>query len=1045
MRSKSKNSTSEDSFTALSDLIADPVVIIDRTGKLLAANRSVKEATGFDHAEFVGKGFLELDFLDQESKTIAAKNLEKRMKGFDVEPYEIKLTSKNGEIKYFETRGKKIKYDGKSVNLVVFHDITQRKHSQELLKTELENKCKDLMEREEKLRSIFDSSPDAIAVCNLNGSIVDCNPAALDMFGYSTKEEVIGKGPLESVAKNDHQRVMKNLKRTLAQGSMKNVAYTFLGKDGREFFGELSASLIKDASGNAAGFVAMIKDVTERKNAEAALRESEEKHRKLFEESMDAIFVADAKTGIIVDCNPAASELVGREKSELVDQHQSIIHPREQMEGGFTRGFKQHLREQASVLETQIITKTGEIKDVAIKASLLQLKGKRLMQGTFRDITGRKLMEQALRDSKEKFHGIANSVRDTIILVDDEARVIYWNPAAEKTFGYSAEEATGKDVHELVVPQKMCEEAKENIKNGVRQFAETGSGILTTENVELIGRRKDGSEFPVKLSLAPIRLQGKWNAVGVAKDITLRKQNEKRLQEAEKRYHALFDQAPLGILVIDPATAGIVEFNEVTHRQLGYSREEFATLHISDFEDTEKPDETRGRIDRIMREGWDEFETKHRTKDGKIRNVVVAVQAIELSDKKLLLCIFHDVTEEKRMQDALREEHYKLEAIANSIGAGFVVISKDYRILWANKFIREYKGDVDGKFCYATLNSLDAPCPDCGVKKVFEQGALSDSHEYTSIDIRGNPYWVELIATPIKDADGKVETAIEVCIDITEKKNMQSKLADYSRNLEKIIEERTEQLRQTQDKLIKSERLAAIGELASMVGHDLRNPLTSIKNATYYLKKKQSSGSDYHIKKMLEVIDSAIAHADKIIYDLLDYSREIQLEPVNCSPRSLLKEALSMVHVPERVKIIDATKEGHVIKADKAKIVRVFVNLVKNAVEAMPEGGTLQVKSTQADGNVEISFVDTGKGISKETMAKLFSPLVTTKAQGMGFGLAICKRVVEAHQGRITVQSVEDKGSTFTITIPIKPELKNGGEETWVNMPESLLSTTTKT
>jgi signal transduction histidine kinase len=126
-------------------------------------------------------------------------------------------------------------------------------------------------------------------------------------------------------------------------------------------------------------------------------------------------------------------------------------------------------------------------------------------------------------------------------------------------------------------------------------------------------------------------------------------------------------------------------------------------------------------------------------------------------------------------------------------------------------------------------------------------------------------------------------------------------------------------------------------------------------------------------------------------------------------------------------------------------MVRVFVNLIKNAVDAMPEGGMLQVKSHQTDGNVEISFADTGIGLPEGNLAKLFSPLVTTKAQGMGFGLAICKRMVEAHGGKITVESALGKGSTFTITLPIEPKSDAGGETTWINMPESLLSTTTKT
>jgi signal transduction histidine kinase len=273
----------------------------------------------------------------------------------------------------------------------------------------------------------------------------------------------------------------------------------------------------------------------------------------------------------------------------------------------------------------------------------------------------------------------------------------------------------------------------------------------------------------------------------------------------------------------------------------------------------------------------------------------------------------------------------------------------------------------------------------------------------------------------------RIETKTSVRIDLTEKKNLQNRLAGCTHNLENTVKERTEQLQQTQDKLLKSERLAAIGELAGMVGHDLRNPLTAIKNATYFIRKKLPPDSDETIKDMFKILDSAILHSDKIINDLLQYSRDIQLELVECTSKSLLEEALSLIKVPCRVKIVDKTQKEPLFEADKNKIAMVFVNLLKNAIDAIPTIGNIKIKSAYTNGNVEISFADTGIGISKEKLSTLFSPLITTKAQGMGFGLAICKRMVEAHQGRITVESTLGKGTTFTITLPLEPKPQNEG------------------
>jgi len=298
-------------------------------------------------------------------------------------------------------------------------------------------------------------------------------------------------------------------------------------------------------------------------------------------------------------------------------------------------------------------------------------------------------------------------------------------------------------------------------------------------------------------------------------------------------------------------------------------------------------------------------------------------------------------------------------------------------------------------------------------KLVWQIAVANSSKEYTKEDVRV----VECLATLY---------AIAI-----QRRHIEDQLQEYANSLEAKVAERTKQLEEANQRLVRAERLAAIGELAGIVGHDLRNPLTGIKTAAYYLRLKKSKDLDDTCKELLEVIDHAITHADKIISDLQDYAREMQLELVDCSPRAIMQEALTVVRIPDRVKLIDSTLDAPLIRADKTKMARVFINIIRNAVDAMPEGGTLQIKSIQKNGNVEISFADTGIGIPEETLSKLFSPLVTTKAQGMGFGLAICKRMVDAHQGSITVQSFKGQGSTFTVTIPIKPKGKN--EAKWIS------------
>ena len=170
---------------------------------------------------------------------------------------------------------------------------------------------------------------------------------------------------------------------------------------------------------------------------------------------------------------------------------------------------------------------------------------------------------------------------------------------------------------------------------------------------------------------------------------------------------------------------------------------------------------------------------------------------------------------------------------------------------------------------------------------------------------------------------------------------------------------------------------------------------------------------------MLNIIDSSVEQANKIVNDLLDFSREMPLELEECTPKSLVAYSLLPMKIPVNVKITDRTESSPNIWVDISKIQRVFVNLIQNAIEAMHNGGTLEISSRQNKGNVDFYFQDTGDGMSGEVVDKIFTPLFTTKAKGMGFGLAICKRIVDAHGGKITVESDLRKGTKFIVSLPV--------------------------
>jgi len=228
------------------------------------------------------------------------------------------------------------------------------------------------------------------------------------------------------------------------------------------------------------------------------------------------------------------------------------------------------------------------------------------------------------------------------------------------------------------------------------------------------------------------------------------------------------------------------------------------------------------------------------------------------------------------------------------------------------------------------------------------------------------------------------------------------------------------ELEQVQQKLIRAERLAAVGELASGVGHELRNPLNVIRNCAYLLKMTLT-GKDAEALKTVAVLDKQVDVANKIITDLLDFTRITPPSPVRVDLKTIINECLSWITIPSQV-IVKANLNGVApVRTDPEQISRVFANIIANAIQAMNAGaGELNIETGEAAGFVWIRFRDTGCGISAANLERIFEPLFTTKHKGIGLGLAISKRLVEENGGKIEVYSREGEGATFTVKLPLE-------------------------
>jgi signal transduction histidine kinase len=318
--------------------------------------------------------------------------------------------------------------------------------------------------------------------------------------------------------------------------------------------------------------------------------------------------------------------------------------------------------------------------------------------------------------------------------------------------------------------------------------------------------------------------------------------------------------------------------------------------------------------------------------------------------------------------------------------------------------------DIKNKIMYLNATALKILKME---KVLFLQQDIRDVFEslfnYSLNENDGNPYLeyegliYQVREYTVEDWQKVSRSKIFILDDVTE-------LVKYSKDLEVMVEEKTQRLRE-------AERMADIGKITSMVGHDLRNPLQFIRLLVEELEDKFTEDPDN--LEMVGRINKNILYMDKIVSDLQLLAKPRTPDLVETSIRMLFQEALDNVQIPDNVEFVGLTQDREIF-VDADMFVRVLVNLVNNAVQAMPDGGRIWVDHVRDDGFDVISVSDSGVGISKEVVENLFTPFFTTKAKGMGLGLSVCKQVVEYHRGEIRVESREGEGTVFYIKIPSK-------------------------
>jgi PAS domain S-box-containing protein len=620
----------------------------------------------------------------------------------------------------------------------------------------------------------------------------------------------------------------------------------------------------------------------------------------------------------------------------------------------------------------------------------------------------RRKTEQALRESEDRMGGIINSAMDAVISVDDGQRIILFNAAAEKMFGYSAEEVMGRPIS-ILIPERL----RASHERHIHRFGVTGETDRMMGTLGAIsGLRRNGEEFPIEASISQIEIGAKKLFTVILRDITGRVRAEAALRESQERMASILDTTIDGIITVDDDQR-IVLFNAAAEKIFRCSAAEAIGQSIDRF----IPERfRRTHLDQVRAFGLGErahgamgVRTVYGLRaDGEEFPMEASISKVEVGGRKLYTVIHRDVTESLRANERLIEQAALLDQSHEAI----LVRGLDNRIhYWSRGAERLYGWTAEeavGRPVQELIYRGELMQLADANRIVVEKGAWNG--ELRHITKYGREVIVEAYWTLVRDAEGKPKTILAITTDITEKKKLESHF-------------------------LRAQRLESIGTLASGIAHDLNNILSPITMGAQMLQMKQQ---DEQSRRLLEVMRANAERGAEMIKQLLSFARGTAGERVLIQPKHLIREIVGMAQetFPRSIRLVQHLPEGlWVINGDATQLHQALMNLCVNARDAMPNGGALTIEADNhildeiyagmlrgaSPGNfVVITVTDTGEGIPPEIIDRIFDPFFTTKApgRGTGLGLASVQGIVTSHGGFITVESQPGTGTTFKIYLP---------------------------
>jgi two-component system NtrC family sensor kinase len=810
-------------------------------------------------------------------------------------------------------------------------------------------------------------------------------------IGY-TRDELVGRDSLELVVPEDRETVREGTIKMLKGELRSPYQFRVTCKEGSVVWVMGTVKSIQYQGRPAV--LGSYMETTERKRMEEAAKESEERYKELANSITEVFFAMDEHLRYTY-WNKASELLTGVRAEDALGKSLLEVFPD-------SLGLRRALKVYRAVLKTQ--KARTFVNDFSIDGRHYVFEiGAYPSRGGIsvfvRDITGRRQVEEALRQSEEKYRTILEEMEDAYFEVDLGGHLTFVNNSVCRDLGYSREELMGmsykgftaeadiksvsrvfNEVYRTGTPNKGFP-FKTIRKDGVPGFAETSISLLRNDKGEIIGFR------------------------GVGRDVTERKQAEEKLCQSKENYRALFDSSVIGAVVVDAEAMKITMANQAALRMFGFGSPEAGVSPL----DFSPPEDRRRNLELIVKEVFEKDSRKSidlpaMTRDG--RKIWVSVTGARITYKGKLagLFSFADITERKEAEEKLRQSEENYRALFDSSVIGTIVLdAATAKAVMANEAAARTFGFGSPQEGIGQ-NPLDFVPPEDremvseAIKRdLFEQDTRRTS-QFRALTKSGREIWLSVTAARITH-QGKLAGLISFA-DITEQK-LQN------------------------ERLVMADRLASIGELAAGTAHELNNPLASIIGLSELLMEKDTPN---YIRKDLAMIRDQARRAANTTSNLLTFARKHtpvkQLTQINPIIEDVL-ELRAYAHKSDCIEI-----ERHLasdlpeIQIDPFQMQQVFLNVVINAEYFMIQAhkkGRLAVTTKRKNGSVRISFADDGPGIPPEDLGRIFDPFFTTKeaGRGTGLGLSICHGTVAAHGGQIYARSQLGKGATIIVELPI--------------------------